>query len=232
MRRPAFLLSALVVALLVGAYFAWRTWGGSASRLLRLREYMSEPDAHGGWIVRAGSRCGTAPFIFPTDGYIGFVRGDSFRPLHRHQGIDIFGQPPLGKTPVLSAYPGYLTRLADWKSSVIVRVPQDPLQPGRQIWLYYTHMADESGNSFIAPDFPAGSQEVPVAAGALLGYQGDYSGDPDNPVGIHLHFSIVRDDGLGRFRNELEFDNTLPLSPYLGLPLESGEAKTWPIVCP
>lgn len=232
MRRPTLILSVVLVVLLVGAYFAWRAWGGAASRLVRLREYLRDPQAHAAWIVRAGSRCGTAPFIFPSDGYIGFVRGESFRPLHRHQGIDVFGSQPLGKTPVISAYPGYLTRLADWKSTVIVRVPQDPLQPGRQIWLYYTHMADESGHSFIADDFPAGIREVPIAAGTLLGYQGDYSGDPNNPVGIHLHFSIVRDDGLGGFRNELEFGNTLPLSEYLGLPLEAGEAHTWPVVCP
>jgi peptidoglycan LD-endopeptidase LytH len=232
MRRPTLVLSIVIVMLLVGAYFAWRAWGGAASRIVRLREYLGNPQAHRDWIIQAGSRCGTAPFIFPTDGYLGFVRGDSFRPLHRHQGIDIFGTQPLGQTPVISAYPGYLTRLADWKSSVIVRVPQDPLQPGRQIWLYYTHMADERGNSFIAEDFPAGSHEVPVAAGTLLGHQGDYSGDPNNPVGIHLHFSVVRDDGLGNFRNELEFGNTLPLSPYLGLPLEAGEARTWPIACP
>jgi hypothetical protein len=230
MRRPTLLLSTVIVLLLVGAYVAWRTWGSAASRLLRLREYLRDPQAHSDWIVRAGTRCGTAPFIFPSDGYIGFVRGESFRPLHRHQGIDVFGASRWARRQW--SRPIRLTRLADWKSTVIVRVAQDPLQPSRQIWLYYTHMADELGNSFIAEDFPAGTHEVPVAAGRLLGYQGDYSGDPNNPVGIHLHFSIVRDDGLGSFRNELEFGNTLPLSEYLGLPLESGEAHTWPILCP
>ena len=43
-----------------------------------------------------------------------------------------------------------------------------------------------------------------VEAGTLLGYQGNFSGDPNNPVGVHLHFSIVLDDGQGKFRNELE----------------------------
>ena len=232
MRRPSTLISVLIILLLVGAYLGWRTWGGAASRLVRLREYLGQPAAHADWMLRAGQRCGSAPFLFPTDGYIGFIRGDAFRPLQRHQGIDVFGPQPLGETPVLSAYGGYLTRLVEWKSTVIVRVPEDPLQPGRQIWLYYTHMADADGGSFIEAAFPPGSLEVPVAAGTLLGHQGDYSGDPDNPVGIHLHFSIVRDDGLGHFRNELEFDNTLDPSPYLGLPLEAGRAESWPIVCP
>ncbi len=122
---------------------------------------------------------------------------------------------------MIAAYEGYLTRLPDWTSSVIMRVPNDPLEPGRQIWLYYTHMADKDGNSFIDKAFPRGTNEVLIPAGTLLGYQGNYSGDPFNPTGIHLHFSIVRDDGNGTFRNELEIENTLDPSPYLGMELNA-----------
>ncbi len=124
-------------------------------------------------------------------------------------------------TPVIAAYSGYLTRLEDWKSSLILRVPEDPLQKGRQIWLYYTHMAGPSGVSYISSQFPAGAEEEYVDAGTLLGYQGNYSGDPGNPVGVHLHFSIVQDDGSGRFLNELNIGNTLDPSPYLGLLLNA-----------
>jgi len=91
----------------------------------------------------------------------GFLWDDSFRPGHRHQGIDIFAGTDVDVTPVIAAYPGYLTRLPEWKSSVIVRVPDDPLNPGRQIWLYYTHMADSGGNSFVSPDFrPAPARNI------------------------------------------------------------------------
>jgi hypothetical protein len=38
-------------------------------------------------------------------------------------------------------------------------------------------------------------------------------------VGVHLHFSIVEDDGNGHFKNELDIHNTLDPSPYLGMPL-------------
>jgi hypothetical protein len=171
--------------------------------------------------LTAGSQCGPAPFHFPTDGFIGFLWGDSFRLGHKHQGIDIFPGTEIGVTRVVSAYPGFLTRLPDWKSSVIVRVPSDPLQPDRQIWLYYTHMADENGNSFISSEFPPGTYAAPVDYGTFLGYQGDYSGDPNNPVGVHLHFSIVKDDGSGSFMNELDINNTYDPSPYLGLPVNA-----------
>ena len=148
-----------------------------------------------------------------------------------HQGIDIFAGTDIGITKVIAAYPGYLTRLPDWKSAVIIRIPSDPLIPDRQIWLYYAHMADQDGNSFISADFPQGTAEKYVEAGTLLGYQGDYSGDPNNPVGVHLHFSIVKDDGAGHFKNEIDINNTYDPSPYLGLPLNGYENKDSVPVC-
>jgi hypothetical protein len=195
----------------------------NAARIDKFRQWIRNPESHPDWKLAAGSRCGSAPFLFPTDGFAGFLWGDSFGLRHTHQGIDVFGGPEAGLTPVVSAYPGYLTRLPEWKSAVIVRVPDDPLNPGQQIWLYYTHMADRFGNSFIAEEFPAGTSEKPIEAGTFLGYQGDYSGDANNPVGVHLHFSIVEDDGKGEFKNELEIDNTLDPSLYLGIPLNGYE---------
>jgi len=216
---------------LAAGYFAYPTLRTRTRRLVRLREWFRENAAHAEWAVQAGSRCGQAPFVMPTDGYIGFVWGDSFRPGHRHQGLDIFGGAGVGETPVVAAYDGYLTRQPEWRSAVIVRVLQDPLQPDRQIWLYYTHMADRDGESFIDPAFPPGTSDAFVEAGTPLGYQGNYSGDPSNPTGVHLHFSIVLDDGQGRFRNELDIRNTLDPSPYLGLRLNAAENPDQVPVC-
>ena len=67
---------------------------------------------------------------------------------------------------------------------------------------------------------PARHDEVFVQAGTLLGYQGNYSGDPVNPTGLHLHISVVKDDGRGGYLNELETGNTYDPSPYFGLPLD------------
>ena len=192
-------------------------------RSLKVFEFLRNPLNHQELILPARSRCGEAPFILPTSGMIGFMWGDSFRPGHRHQGIDIFSGTDVGETPVYAAYDGYLTRRRDWKSSLIIRIPSDPLQPDRQIWTYYTHMADLSGNSLITLDFPPGTSEVFVTAGSLLGYQGNYSGTPGNPTGVHLHFSIVKDDGEGLFRNELEIKNTLDPSIYFGMDLNASE---------
>ena len=223
MNKRFIFASILVVGLLAAAGTAFYLYRPNTARLLAFRTWINNPSSHPEWKLSAGSQCGSAPFHFPTDGFVGFLWGDSFRPGHTHQGIDIFAGMGIGVTPIVSAYPGYLTRLPDWKSTVIVRVPEDPFKPGRQIWLYYTHMADEQGNSFISSEFPPGTYEVPIDTGTFLGYQGDYSGDPNNPVGVHLHFSIVEDDGSGNFKNELDINNTLDPSPYLGLPLNGYE---------
>ena len=55
---------------------------------------------------------------------------------------------------------------------------------------------------------------------------------PGNPTGVHLHFSIVLDDGNGSFRNELEIANTLDPSPYLGIALNARQNPADLPVCP
>ncbi len=222
MNTPKKIIGLIVIGALVGlGIYLFTTMRSSATRSPLVWAYLTNPAENQGYVIKSGTRCGAAPFIFPTDGMVGYLWDDSFKVGHRHQGIDIFAGTEVGVTPVIAAYPGYLTRLADWRSSVIMRVPDDPLQPGRQIWLYYTHMADANGNSFVALEFPPGASEMYVEGGTLLGYQGNYSGDPNNPVGVHLHFSVVRDDGSGHFLNELEISNTNDPSAYLGMELNA-----------
>jgi murein DD-endopeptidase MepM/ murein hydrolase activator NlpD len=223
MPKRYFIALAVLVALITAVVYLYFNYFEGNPRVSQVFEWFRDPSARRDLMMTAGTRCGDAPFIFPTDGLIGFLWSDSFRPGHRHQGIDIFAGTEAGVTPVIAAYPGYLTRLADWKSSVIVRVPDDPLQPGRQVWLYYTHMADKNGDSYVSSEFPPGVSEVFIEAGTFLGYQGNYSGDPNNPVGVHLHFSVVESDAFGNFKNELEIENTYDPSPYFGLPLNAEE---------
>ena len=226
------LIPLLMILLTVGGYLYFHSRAGSAARTRRVISWIRNPEKNSEWLTREGSRClDSTPFSFPTEGYIGFLWDDSFRPGHRHQGIDIFSPQGSGQTPVFAAYDGYLTRLPDWKASVIIRIPDDPLNPGTQIWTYYTHLADGAGNSYITQDFPPGTSEEFVMEGTLLGYQGNYSGTPGNPTGIHLHFSIVKDDGKGSYLNELKIQNTLDPSPYFDLPLNGKTNRNHLPVC-
>ncbi len=228
------LLGIIVVGILAGVgIYIYTSMGRTFGRTSRVTEWIRNSSAHPDWALQAGTRCSpSAPFVMPTNGLAGYLWGDSFQAGKQHQGIDIFGGTNVGISPVVAAYPGYLTRLPTWKSAVIMRIPSDPMVPGRQIWLYYTHMADQNGYSFISSDFPAGTTEQYVEAGTMLGYQGNFTGDANSPTGVHLHFSVVIDNGKGGFLNELDINNTLDPSPYLGLPLNAKTSDGNVIVCP
>ena len=91
-----FILSTLFVATLVGGYLIFRNMRSSGARSLQIRSWFRDPEEHIEWQILQGERCGDAPFILPTDGIIGYLWDDSFRPGHRHQGLDIFGGQELG----------------------------------------------------------------------------------------------------------------------------------------
>jgi murein DD-endopeptidase MepM/ murein hydrolase activator NlpD len=224
-RRPllyAVLAVFLIAAIALGLY-GYFEFVRPSGRWALFAELQADPAIFERYALKPGQRCEGAPFAFPTRGVVLGLWNQSYRFGHHHAGLDIFSGTEPGVTAVYAAYPGYLTRLADWKATIIIRIPSDPLNPGRQIWTYYTHLANESGQSFISEEFPAGTFEKYVEAGTFLGTMGDYSGDPDNPTGLHLHFSVVKDDGEGNFLNELDVRNTYDPSPYFNLPFNHRE---------
>lgn len=177
--------------------------------------------------------CPNAPFLLPSSGLIGLLWRDPAGPYNifqRHSGIDIFGDGPEGTVPVFAAYDGYLTRLDNWVSAVIIQ-HNDPLQPGRTIWTYYTHMASAGGNSYISALFPQGTRQRFVEQGEFLGYQGTYNGGSVRGIGMHLHFSIVLSEADGTFKNEADAANTLDPTPYLGMEVNIDELPVRPIRC-
>ena len=216
------LLCGLVLLLLL----LWRLWQPAAStQILRLRQWLNNPQAYAAWSIAVATRCGDAPMLLPTNGYVGFGWDDSFRPGHRHSGLDIFG-PDLENnlTPIVAAYDGYLTREADWKSTVIIRHPAFPAVPAAgitadtEIWTYYTHMASRDGTaSYVAAEFPPGTHEQFVKAGTLLGRQGNWGGSLWQLTGRHLHFSVVKTKPTGGYADEREIINTYDPLPLLGL---------------
>ena len=194
---------------LSAAFFSW----GAGNQATRESMVISQKEP-----------CPGTPFILPAEGYIGLLYADPRGPYssnNPHQGIDIFSpdRDKPGQVPVYAAFDGYITRDNEWRSSLIQRVPEDPLDPESQVWLYYTHMADQDGNAFIADFLSPGTDELFVEQGTFLGYTGNYNGNSSRNIWVHLHFSIVKDDGNGHYANELEFANTVDPSPYLGLPV-------------
>jgi murein DD-endopeptidase MepM/ murein hydrolase activator NlpD len=229
--RKWLLISTPLFAVLIYLLYRFLAPGASSGRWAYYRALLLDRESLSAFISQPGMRCGDSVFAFPTTGAVIGLWDQSYRAGHRQQGLDIFSGTSPGVTPIYAAYSGYLTRLGDWSATVIIRIPQDPLQPDRQIWNYYTHMATRNGNSFIADQFPPGASEIFVEEGTFLGYQGDYSGDPLNPTGLHLHFSVVKDYGRGGFLNELEISNTLDPSPYCNLAVNHNNNADEILIC-
>ena len=217
-------LALLATAVLVG-YWYLRTQART-ERIERIRTWFADPADHPEWQIAVGERCGEAPMLIPTTGFIGVAWNDGLPPLYQHTGYDIFSPDGADNiTPIIAAYDGYLTREAAWRSAVIIRHPDFPQFEGipegitdNEIWTYYTHMASADGEiSYIDPTFPPGTHEVFVEAGTLLGYQGTWSGNPERPTGLHLHFSITHSLPSGGYANETQIENTYDPMPFLGL---------------
>ena len=166
--------------------------------------------------------CPGAPWRWPTRGDFG-MWWFSKRLLFMGEGYE-------NTVPVYAVADGLLTRRPDWDGSVAIQ-HDDPLRPGEKVWSFYGDMAgDEDGGSYVVPDFPPGSEGVPVRKGQLLGYQGRRSGVDGGRIWLHLHFAVVPALEDGSFPDEmmervikgerlpkgmaLEFP--LDPSPYLG----------------
>jgi hypothetical protein len=197
-----------------------------------IQDWFRRPETRPGLTTILTEPCPGAPFLLPSTGLVGLLYADPAAPYNvrrRHTGIDVFGDGPVGEIPVVAAYEGFLTRKADWRSTVIIR-HDDPLQPGRTIWTYYTHMADRSGQvSFVHRNFPPGTSEQFVTQGQILGYQGEYGGS--QPIGLHVHMSIVKSNANGQFLNEAVLENTLDPSPYFGIDLDARHRPPRPVTC-
>lgn len=229
-------LLALAVTLAVVAYRQRHTLVAWARSLLStppnpaLISWFREPASRAALATAFDAPCPGYPFLVPSSGLVGGLPwGATYGPYNRlspHPGIDIFGMGEPGTVPVRAAYDGLLTREPHWIASVIIR-HDDPLNPGETIWTYYTHMADASGAvDYIDPAFPPGTVDAPVKQGQVIGYQGVYGGG-----GLHLHFSIVKSDAEGVYRNEAVFANTLDPMPYLGLTLNAADNPEYPLRC-
>lgn len=238
MRRRLLLAGMLLVVLAAGAvWLLWRTGvigSGSSQSNVLIREFLLNPDRRAALGNDALTQCPDAPFVLPSSGMIGLMYADTAAPysdMRQHTGIDLFGDGEPGAIPVYSVYDGWLTRRDDWLSTVILR-HDDPLQPGRRIWTYYTHMASRDGSaSYVATAFAPGTTDLFLPQGTLLGYQGEYAG-AGGAIALHLHFSIVVSDDAGAFRNESVLTNTLDPSPYFGMALHlADEPQPRPVEC-
>ncbi|MEM7335130.1 MAG: M23 family metallopeptidase [Chloroflexota bacterium] len=224
--RSKWLRWTLLVGLLaVAAVFSYISLASRnfRTRVSRIGPFMSNPADYDDWVLIGGERCGNAPFLIPSSGYLGVAWNDGVAPLYQHTGFDFFSPDGADNvTPIYAVYDGFLTREDHWRSAVIIRHPDFDELPAivgdEKIWTYYTHMASQDGTeSFISEEFPRGTREKFVEAGTLLGYQGSWAGTAERDMSRHLHLSIVKSDNNGAYLNETEIANTFDPTPFFGL---------------
>lgn len=161
--------------------------------------------------------CTGAVWRLPGDGALGVKPTDG--------GLDFFGQGNAGQLPVYAVADGFLVRFPEWWDAVAIQ-HDDPLHPGEKVWSYYSAMGSANGSdSYVARDFPPGAANIPVKAGQLLGYQGSWSGRPNWPTWIHIHFAVIRAGEGGVFPGDLTLAEKLDPALYLNLAVEPGSAN-------
>ncbi len=158
-------------------------------------------------------RCEGAPWRLPSDARHG-VRWDGDT-----AALYFFGRGSPGAVPVYAVADGFLSRVASTSNrpDMLAIRHDDPLRPGRVLWALYGDLGRGSdGEAFIVPAFAPGAQDVPVQAGQLIGYQGDWSGRPI-AMWTHVLFGLVEATPEGGLPVTLTPDDFIDPSPYLGL---------------
>lgn len=154
--------------------------------------------------------CPTARWRLPSDSRLGVKWQDD--------ALVFFGRGNEGQVPVYAVADGLLSRPKGWLDAVIIQ-HDDLLNAGKKIWSYYGGMSSANGiDTLVVKEFPVGAKNVPVKAGQLLGYQGSWSGNPQWPMWIHVHFGLIR--ATGNFPETFANYSTLNPSEYLGLRLK------------
>jgi hypothetical protein len=174
-------------------------------------------------LTKSVESCPGAPWRLPSDGSLGVRSTDG--------QVHFLGQGKEGSIPVYAVADGSLTRLRGWVDAVAV-LHEDPLRAGKKVWAVYGGMAAaNSTDSFIVEDFPAGSRDIPVQSGQLLGYQGTWSGTPLWRTWIHTSFAITQAAQNEVFSKTLTLPNILDPVPYLGLSLRAGNENLQSLKC-
>ncbi len=160
--------------------------------------------------------CPGAPWSLPTRAELG-VRWDS-------GGLNLFGHGTENTIPVLAVAPGRLTVIAGRPDAVAVR-SADPLEPGREVWVIIDGLADGSGAlSYVAPETVSGG---PIEAGARLGAQGRWSGQPTFPMWVHARITLIRATEASEPPSSWSDTDVLDPRPYFGLSLPDASEGAW-----
>ncbi len=70
-----------IIILISASMYYYMTHKRSSARALQTFAFLRDPASRPDLMIKAGAQCDSAPFIFPTDGMIGFIWDDFFDPV-------------------------------------------------------------------------------------------------------------------------------------------------------
>jgi hypothetical protein len=158
-------------------------------------------------------KCPGAHWRLPTQGDIGVKWKDGY--------LDFLGWGNEGEVPVYAVADGLLSRRTDWIDTLVIK-HEDPKNSGEGLWSYYSHMVTSNGKtSYIHPDFPPGSVDIPVHSGQLIGYQSRWGGRPLQATWLHLHFALLKNSELPVSFEEINPERLINPAVYFGINLNT-----------
>ena len=172
--------------------------------------------------------CPDAPWQIPSEANLGM--------FWYNRQLLLMGAGHNGQVPVYAVADGMLYQFPEWQASVAIQ-HDDPFNPGQKIWSFYGGLAPafSTEENFILDHF-IGLKEVPVRAGDLIGYQGQWLGATQQ-TWVHTRFAILPAEKDGQFPESMKpiddftaqlptleeltnlgFDVPISLTRYTGLP--------------
>lgn len=172
---------------------------------IRANSLSYEPKDFNNEIYPINRACTGAPWQLPTDAHMGM--------FWYNRQLLMMGAGHTGQVPVYAVADGMLYQFPEWKASVAIQ-HEDPFTPGKKLWSFYGGLAPafDAENNYIVDHF-LGLKGVPVNAGDLIGYQGQWLG-PTQETWVHVRFSLLPAEEDGRFPESLmpidDFSAELP----------------------
>ena len=170
------------------------------------------------------SECENGVWALPTTAYLGYRYRDGL--------LAFYGAGAEGQVPVKAVADGLFYRLEGIPEGSFLILHEDPLNPGEKLIAYYGDMRSYQGDRiFISEAFLGNVQGVSVSKGETIGFQGMWSGSPNQQDWLHITFGLAPYDSQFLEEPDLLFENLIDPSVYFGIEIDTGAKSVKPIKC-
>ena len=174
--------------------------------------------------VSAPSECSAGAWPLPTRATMGY--------RYENGWLSLYGAGPEGTVPVVAVAPGEVFRPEGFPEGSLAVIHEDPKNPAKRVILYYTEMQSyRKGEPLISEKIPLGATSLGVTAGETLGYQGMWSGRPNQQDWLHVTLGIAPYDSQFLEETGKLEDKLVSPAEYFGIQLDPDSRHVKPVIC-